>query len=87
MRNEELSAAQAQFTYDIDRIAKLRKNCSKAGIIGQPRAMKALQMGMNVNTCISFNVCLRIVLPNRNCASYSAETVYPKSYLLCGPNI
>ena len=50
MRNEELSASQAQFTYDIDRIAKLRKNCSKAGIIGQPRAMKALQMGMNVNT-------------------------------------
>ena len=47
---EELSAAQAQFTYDIKRIASLRKRCSKAGIIGQPRAMKALEMGMNVNT-------------------------------------
>ena len=47
---EELSASQAQFTYDIKRIASLRKRCSKAGIIGQPRAMKALEMGMNVNT-------------------------------------
>ena len=58
MRNEELSASQAQFTYDIDRIAKLRKNCSKAGIIGQPRAMKALQMGMNVNTR-GYNIYIR----------------------------
>lgn len=48
---EELSASQAQFTYDIKRIASLRKRCSKAGIIGQPRAMKALEMGMNV-TCV-----------------------------------
>ena len=50
MRNEELSAAQAQFTYDRQRISELRKACTKAGIIGQPRAMKALETGMNVNT-------------------------------------
>ena len=50
MKNEELSAAQAQFTYDIRRIAELRKACGKAGIVGQPRAMKALETGMNVNT-------------------------------------
>ena len=50
MKNEELSAAQAQFTYDEARISKLRKTCGKAGIVGQPRAMKALETGMNVNT-------------------------------------
>ena len=50
MRNEELSAAQAQFTYDRQRISELRKACTKAGIVGQPRAMKALETGMNVNT-------------------------------------
>ena len=49
MRNEELSAGQAHFTYDIDRIARLRSGCRKVGIIGQPRAMSALEMGMNVN--------------------------------------
>ena len=49
MKSTELSAAQARFTYDPDRIAALRKTCRKAGIIGQPRAMKALEMGMNVN--------------------------------------
>ena len=47
---EELSASQAHFTYDIDRISRLRQNAGKVGIIGQPRAMSALRMGMNVNT-------------------------------------
>jgi len=50
MRNEELSAAQARFTYDMQMIARLRTECGKAGIVGQPRAMKALETGMNVNT-------------------------------------
>lgn len=50
MKMEELSAAQAHFTYDIDRISRLRQNAGKVGIIGQPRAMSALRMGMNVNT-------------------------------------
>ena len=50
MKPEELSAQQAHFTYDIDRIARLRKTAGKVGIIGQPRAMSALEMGMNVNT-------------------------------------
>ena len=50
MKPEELSALQAHFTYDIDRIARLRKTAGKVGIIGQPRAMSALEMGMNVNT-------------------------------------
>ena len=50
MKPEELSALQAHFTYDIDRIARLRETAGKIGIIGQPRAMSALEMGMNVNT-------------------------------------
>ena len=50
MKPEELSAQQAHFTYDIDRIARLRRTAGKVGIIGQPRAMSALEMGMNVNT-------------------------------------
>ena len=50
MKLEELSASQAHFTYDIDRISRLRQNAGKVGIIGQPRAMSALRMGMNVNT-------------------------------------
>ena len=49
MKMEELSASQAHFTYDIDRISRLRQNAGKVGIIGQPRAMSALRMGMNVN--------------------------------------
>jgi len=50
MRNEELGADQARFTYDMERIARLRTECGQAGIVGQPRAMKALETGMNVNT-------------------------------------
>lgn len=50
MRSEELSAAQAHFSYDENRIARLREGCRKVSIIGQPRAMSALEMGMNVNT-------------------------------------
>ena len=49
MRNEELSVAQAQFSYDEEKIARLRESCKKVSIIGQPRAMSALEMGMNVN--------------------------------------
>lgn len=50
MNKEELSASQAHFTYDPKRMAQLRSECGKVGIIGQPRAMSALEMGMNVNT-------------------------------------
>jgi len=49
MKKEELGADQAHFSYDISRIARLRRTCSKSGIIGQPRALSALAMGMNVN--------------------------------------
>ena len=49
MRNEELSVAQAHFSYDEEKIARLRESCKKVSIIGQPRAMSALEMGMNVN--------------------------------------
>ena len=49
MRSEELSAREAHFSYDIDKIARLREGCKKVSIIGQPRAMSALEMGMNVN--------------------------------------
>lgn len=50
MKTEELGVQQAHFTYDPSLIAKLRTQCVKTGIIGQPRAMSALRMGMNVNT-------------------------------------
>lgn len=50
MKNEELSALQARFTYDTSLISRLRQTCRKNGIIGQPRAMKALEMGLNVRT-------------------------------------
>lgn len=49
MRNEELSVQQAHFAYDQERIAQLRSSCKTVSIIGQPRAMSALEMGMNVN--------------------------------------
>ena len=49
MKNTELDASQARFRYDEELVAELRKTCRKVGIIGQPRAMKALEMGMNVN--------------------------------------
>ncbi len=50
MKTEELGVQQAHFTYDPSLISRLRTQCAKAGIIGQPRAMSALRMGMNVNT-------------------------------------
>lgn len=50
MNITELTKSQAHFTYDVQRISQLRKNCTKTGIIGQPRALSALTMGMNVNT-------------------------------------
>lgn len=46
----ELEASQANFSFDLQRISRLRKCCSKSGIIGQPRALSALKMGMNVNS-------------------------------------
>ncbi len=50
MKAEELSVQQAHFTYDTALVSRLRTKCEKSGIIGQPRAMSALTMGMNVNT-------------------------------------
>ena len=50
MKKEELGVDQALFTYDEKRIAALRAKCEKVSIIGQPRAMSALTMGMNVNS-------------------------------------
>ena len=49
MKNTELDASQARFRYDEELVSRLRRSCRKVGIIGQPRAMKALEMGMNVN--------------------------------------
>jgi lon-related putative ATP-dependent protease len=46
----ELSVQDASFSYDPKTIATLRKACGKNGIIGQPRALSALSMGMSVNT-------------------------------------
>lgn len=50
LKIEELSAKEASFTYDEAIISTLRKDCGKRGIVGQPRALSALRMGMSVNT-------------------------------------
>ena len=47
---KELSVQEASFSYNQDTIATLRKDCGKNGIVGQPRALSALSMGMSVNT-------------------------------------
>ena len=47
---KELSVQDASFSYHQDTIASLRKTCGKNGIVGQPRALSALSMGMSVNT-------------------------------------
>ncbi len=46
----ELSEQDAGFSYNKEQIGSLRKNCGKDGIVGQPRALSALSMGMSVNT-------------------------------------
>lgn len=50
LKIEELSAKEASFEYDETLISVLRKNCGKRGIVGQPRALSALEMGMSVNS-------------------------------------
>lgn len=45
----ELQSEQVNFTYDEMRIRSLRKGCSKAGVLGQPRALSALRMGMTID--------------------------------------
>ncbi|MCQ2398109.1 MAG: AAA family ATPase [Sphaerochaetaceae bacterium] len=45
----ELDANQTDFSFDKQRVKRLREVCSKKGIIGQPRALAALKMGMSVN--------------------------------------
>jgi len=50
MNIEELSVDEARFSYDEAKIEVLRKDCGKGGIVGQPRALSALSMGMSVNT-------------------------------------
>ena len=47
---KELSVEEASFSYNQNTIASLRKTCGKNGIVGQPRALSALSMGMSVNT-------------------------------------
>ncbi len=46
----ELSVEEASFSYNQNIIATFRKTCGKSGIVGQPRALSALSMGMSVNT-------------------------------------
>ncbi len=47
---KELSVEEASFSYNQNTIASFRKTCGKNGIVGQPRALSALSMGMSVNT-------------------------------------
>ena len=48
MKTGELTYEDARYSFDVDRISSLRKTCSLKGIIGQPRALSALRMGMTV---------------------------------------
>lgn len=50
MKIKELDASQVHFSYDEKRISALRSQSSRKGIIGQPRALSALKMGMGVST-------------------------------------
>ena len=50
MNYRELTASQVRFSYDLERVKRLRRDCRRAGVIGQPRAMSALRMGMSVGT-------------------------------------
>lgn len=49
MNIEELSVGEARFSYDREMVAKLRESCGESGIVGQPRALSALRMGMSVH--------------------------------------
>lgn len=54
MNIEELSVSEARFSYDRSMIGTLvsevRKEGCKRAVVGQPRALSALRMGMSVNT-------------------------------------
>lgn len=54
MNIEELSVSEAWFSYDRSMIGTLvsevRKEGCKSAVVGQPRALSALRMGMSVNT-------------------------------------
>lgn len=54
MNIEELSVSEARFSYDRSMIgtlvAEVRKEGCKSAVVGQPRALSALRMGMSVNT-------------------------------------
>jgi len=50
MKIKELDASQVHFSYDEKKIGALRAVSSRNGIIGQPRALSALRMGMSVST-------------------------------------
>lgn len=54
MNIEELSVSEARFSYDRSMIGTLvsevRKEGCRSAVVGQPRALSALRMGMSVNT-------------------------------------
>ena len=50
MKFKELDASQVHFSYDEKKTGALRAVSSRNGIIGQPRALSALRMGMSVST-------------------------------------
>jgi len=50
MKIKELDASQVHFSFDEKKISALRSVSERNGIIGQPRALSALRMGMGVST-------------------------------------
>ncbi len=50
LKIKELEASQVRFSYDEKAVSLLKGRYSKSGIIGQPRAVAALKMGMSVKS-------------------------------------
>ncbi len=50
LKIKELEASSVRFSYDENTVSQLRDKYSKSGVIGQPRAVSALKMGMSVKS-------------------------------------
>lgn len=50
LKIKELEASSVSFSYDENTVSQLRDKYSKSGVIGQPRAVSALKMGMSVKS-------------------------------------
>ncbi|MCR4676361.1 MAG: AAA family ATPase [Sphaerochaetaceae bacterium] len=84
MKMKELDASMVRFSFDREKVAALRNTYSKTGIIGQPRAVSALKMGMNVNSR-GYNIYIsgEEGTGRRTAVKELAESMPQKQYDLC----